>query len=136
MSNTAIDRNTDAAIRSGISTGGDIDLAYEDWGDTGASPILLIMGVGGQMLLWPDGFCGGLVEAGFRVIRFDNRDVGLSGRTTESSRLPQWLLMTRVQLGLRSTVPYSLLDMAKDAIRLLDHLQIRKAHIVGASMGG
>jgi pimeloyl-ACP methyl ester carboxylesterase len=123
-------------IRRGLVSDQGIEIAYEDWGDPLHPPLLLIMGIGGQMLLWPDDFCRQFVETGMRVIRFDNRDVGLSEKTTVQSRMPLWLVMMRAQLGLRSEVPYSLVDMAADAARLLSWLSIPRAHVLGASMGG
>jgi pimeloyl-ACP methyl ester carboxylesterase len=106
-------------------------------GDPNHPPVLLIMGIGAQLLLWRKGFCEKLVDQGLRVIRYDNRDVGLStkitGRHTGAALLPR---MIRSFLGLRSPAVYTLEDMADDAIALLDHLRIERAHVVGASMGG
>ncbi|HEJ9093767.1 TPA: alpha/beta hydrolase [Serratia odorifera] len=124
------------ALRKGLTDNGELPIAYEDWGDPSHPPLLLIMGIGAQMLLWPDAFCRDLVEKGFRVIRFDNRDVGLSGKTQQRRRQPLWWLMIRAQLGWQSEVPYCLEDMAADAVSLLDYLQIAQAHVVGGSMGG
>ncbi|CAI1540860.1 alpha/beta fold hydrolase [Serratia entomophila] len=126
----------DIAIRHGVTEQGAVPIAYEDWGDISHPPLLLIMGIGAQMLLWPDDFCQALAAKGFRVIRFDNRDVGLSGKTQARRRLPLWLLMLRAQMGWQTPVPYTLADMAADAVHLLDHLQLPQAHVVGASMGG
>jgi pimeloyl-ACP methyl ester carboxylesterase len=126
----------DIEIRSGLAPCGSIQIAYEDWGDETHPPLLLIMGIGAQMLLWPDDFCQRLVESGFRVIRFDNRDVGLSSQTREKRRQPLGWLMLRAQLGWQTPVPYTLADMAHDAVQLLDHLRIPKAHVLGGSMGG
>ncbi|MEN0107389.1 MAG: alpha/beta fold hydrolase, partial [Pseudomonas sp.] len=123
-------------MRNGTAHCKDVDLVYEDWGDISAPPLLLIMGLGAQMVLWPDDFCHSLVERGFRVIRFDNRDSGMSGRINKPFETPLWKLLLRAQLGLRSPAPYTLEDMAGDVAQLLDHLQIPSAHIVGASMGG
>ncbi|MGB8405171.1 MAG: alpha/beta hydrolase [Mycobacterium sp.] len=99
--------------------------------------VLLIMGLGAQLLLWRKGFCDELVRRGYRVIRYDNRDVGLStkfdGRHTGSAFLPK---MMRFYLGLGNESVYTLEDMADDAAALLDHLKIDQAHIVGGSMGG
>ncbi len=117
--------------------GADLDIYYEDFGDPAAPPVLLIMGLGAQLLLWRTGFCERLVNRGFRVIRYDNRDVGLSGklhgRRAEAKLIPA---MARSFLGRPSPSVYTLEHMAEDAAALLDHLGIDRAHIVGASMGG
>ena len=124
-------------VRQGIVQTPNAHLAYEDRGDPAAPPLLLIMGLGAQMLLWPDGFCDRLVAAGLRVIRFDNRDVGLSGRYAGGAAEPAlWRLALRAQAGLASEVPYTLADMADDTAALLDGLGLARAHIAGASMGG
>ncbi len=123
-------------MRSGIAHCKDVDLAYEDWGDIAAPPLVLIMGLGAQLVLWPNDFCQALVDRGFRVIRFDNRDVGLSSRVPKPYTTPQWKLFTRAQVGLSSPTPYSLVDMADDVAQLMDALNVPRAHIVGASMGG
>ncbi|APZ98993.1 alpha/beta hydrolase [Sphingopyxis sp. QXT-31] len=113
-----------------------IKLTYEDKGAKDAPVILLVMGLGGQLTLWPDEFVDALVAHGFRTIRFDNRDVGLSTRF-ESAGVPnlKWMFV-KAALRLPVRPAYTLADMAADGIGLLDHLGIAKAHIVGASMGG
>jgi pimeloyl-ACP methyl ester carboxylesterase len=116
---------------------GDLKLYYEDIGDIDHPPVLLIMGLGAQLLLWRTAFCEKLVGQGLRVIRYDNRDVGLSSKTERrSSGQPLVTRLARSWLGLRSRAGYTLEDMADDATALLDHLGIKQAHIVGASMGG
>ncbi|MGA7053508.1 MAG: alpha/beta hydrolase [Mycobacterium sp.] len=128
-------------VRSGSavsrSESGDLKLYYEDMGDCDDPPVLLIMGLGAQMVLWRTEFCERLVSQGLRVIRYDNRDIGLSSKTEHhSSGQP---LVTRLiwsWLGLPSKAAYTLEDMAGDAAALLDHLGIETAHIIGASMGG
>ena len=127
-------------VRTGFAkTGGsdDLEIYYEDMGDPNDPAVLLIMGLGAQLLLWRKGFCEKLVDQGLRVIRYDNRDVGLSskvtGRHTGAALLPR---MVRSFLGKPSPAVYTLEDMADDAAALLDHLDIERAHIVGASMGG
>src|SRR5689334_21003293 len=111
-----------------------LDIEYESLGDPRAPAIVLIMGLGMQLLAWPDDFCRQLVERGFRVIRFDNRDAGLSTRIAGGKRrsLVWAMLAARLRLPLRP--PYTLNDMAADAIGLIDGLGIAQAHIVGASM--
>ncbi|GLK88854.1 alpha/beta fold hydrolase [Pseudomonas turukhanskensis] len=123
-------------MRTGTARCKEVDLVYEDWGDISAPPLLLIMGLGAQMVLWPDDFCASLVGRGFRVIRFDNRDAGMSGRINKPFNTPMWKLLARAQLGLRSPAPYTLENMADDVAQLMDHLEIASAHVVGASMGG
>jgi pimeloyl-ACP methyl ester carboxylesterase len=124
-------------VRSGHAPSGDLKLYYEDMGDVDAPPVLLIMGLGAQLLLWRTGFCEKLVDRGLRVIRYDNRDVGLSDKTEHQSS-GQSLVgrLLRFWVGLRNNSAYTLEDMADDAAALLDHLDIKHAHIVGASMGG
>jgi pimeloyl-ACP methyl ester carboxylesterase len=124
-------------IRSGTTRSGDLDIYYEDMGDPNDPAVLLIMGLGSQLLLWRDGFCEKLVAEGLRVIRYDNRDVGLSSKTqrrhTGGSLIPT---MLKFWVGLPGKADYTLEDMADDAAAVLDHLGIDRAHIVGASMGG
>jgi pimeloyl-ACP methyl ester carboxylesterase len=116
---------------------GDLDIYYEDMGDAGDPAVLLIMGLGAQLLLWRTDFCEKLVNQGLRVIRYDNRDVGLSTKVTSGhSGMPLPKRMVRSFLGLKSPAVYTLEDVADDAAALLDHLKIDAAHIVGASMGG
>ncbi|HEX8745308.1 MAG TPA: alpha/beta hydrolase [Thermoleophilaceae bacterium] len=111
---------------------GEVELCYETFGDPGARPLLLVMGLGTQMIGWRDEFCGQLAERDFHVIRFDNRDVGRSTRFNGFP--PPGLLELITQRPKR--LAYTLRDMAGDAAGLLDHLGIDSAHVVGASMGG
>jgi pimeloyl-ACP methyl ester carboxylesterase len=110
-----------------------IELEYEVFGE--GEPLLLVMGLGAQMILWADGFVDALVRRGFRVIRFDNRDSGLSTKVSTRVGDPRRLMARRL-LGMAVPAPYTLRDMAGDAVGLLDHLGIASAHVVGASMGG
>jgi pimeloyl-ACP methyl ester carboxylesterase len=113
-----------------------ITLEYDWFGDESAPAILLIMGLGTQMIAWPENFCQSIADQGFRVIRYDNRDVGLSTKF-EGEKPPGFLkLRLRSALGLKLKVPYTLNDMAGDAVGLMDSLGIERAHVVGASMGG
>ena len=114
-----------------------IEIEYEEFGDKDAPVLLLVMGLGMQLLAWPKPFCELLVAAGFRVIRFDNRDVGLSSKI-EGRKTPSMLRMILSLLfGWKfKRPPYTLDDMTADTVGLLDALGIRQAHIVGASMGG
>ena len=118
------------------TTANGIDITYEDKGAKDAPAILLVMGLGGQLTLWPDEFVDALVAHGFRVIRYDNRDVGLSTRFDEAGvpNLKWMFVKAALKLPIRSA--YTLADMAADGMALLDHLGIERAHIVGASMGG
>ncbi|MFD1786035.1 alpha/beta fold hydrolase [Sphingomonas floccifaciens] len=113
-----------------------ITLEYEDAGDPAAQPILLIMGLGAQLTLWPDELIDALVARGFRVIRFDNRDVGLSTKFDRAGLPDLAQLMMAMMSGRGFAPPYTLSDMAADAVGLLDALGVPSAHIVGASMGG
>ncbi|OBI80474.1 alpha/beta fold hydrolase [Mycobacterium asiaticum] len=124
-------------VRTGNATSGDLKLYYEDLGDIDDPPVLLIMGLGAQLLLWRTAFCEKLVGHGLRVIRYDNRDVGLSSKTPRrGAGQPLVTRLARSFVGLPSKAAYKLEDMADDAAAVLDHLGIEQAHIVGASMGG
>jgi pimeloyl-ACP methyl ester carboxylesterase len=113
-----------------------IDICYEVFGDANAEPMFLIMGLGAQMILWDDDFCRQLAARGFRVIRFDNRDIGKSQRMTGGKKLTMFELLKLRFLKIPVAAPYKLIDMAKDTVGLMDALQIKSAHLVGASMGG
>jgi pimeloyl-ACP methyl ester carboxylesterase len=113
-------------------TVGDVELCYERFGDPSDPAMLLVMGLGTQMLGWHEEFCATLAGRGFHVIRFDNRDIG---RSTKFSHLPPPTLR-QIVLRDKRAAGYTLSDMAGDAIGLLDHLGIERAHAVGASMGG
>jgi pimeloyl-ACP methyl ester carboxylesterase len=111
---------------------GDVELCYERFGDPSDPAMLLVMGLGTQMLGWHEEFCAALAGRGFHVIRFDNRDIG---RSTNLRDLPAPSLRQLITRDKRAA-GYSLSDMAADGIGLLDHLGIQQAHVVGASMGG
>ncbi len=121
-----------------VDVGNNISLHFEIGGVDNTPTVLLIMGLGAQMLIWPDYFCEALIKQGYRVIRFDNRDIGLSSKIRHKGpRLNSLKLMGRFALGLANEgAPYTLYDMAEDTSRLMDVLSIDKAHVIGASMGG
>jgi pimeloyl-ACP methyl ester carboxylesterase len=107
-------------------------LCYQTFGDKTAAPLVLIMGLGAQMILWEDDFCAALAARGFHVVRFDNRDIGKS--STVSAPPPD---LAKVMMGQAPlNAPYTLEDMAKDTIGLMDALGFARAHVAGASMGG
>ena len=108
-----------------------IDIEYETFGDPNAAPLLLVMGLGAQMLSWEEEFCEQLAARGFHVIRFDNRDIGLSTKM-EDAGMPDVM----AAFAGDAQPAYTLDDMADDAVGLLDALGIGAAHVVGASMGG
>jgi pimeloyl-ACP methyl ester carboxylesterase len=108
-----------------------MQIVYETIGDPSNPPLLLVMGLGMQLIHWDRELCDRLAERGFWVIRFDNRDAGLS--TKVDAPVPD---VRRAMLGMRVGAPYLLSDMAEDAAGLLDHLGVEAAHVVGASMGG
>jgi pimeloyl-ACP methyl ester carboxylesterase len=112
-----------------------IEIAYETFGDPADPTILLIMGLGAQMVNWDEGVCALLVARGHHVVRFDNRDVGQS-TWIDAPGLDVGTAILQVLGGDTSVAPYTLSDMAADAVGLLDHLGIDAAHVVGASMGG
>jgi proline iminopeptidase len=118
------------------ATANGIAIEYESLGDPSAPPILLIMGLGMQLVAWPDAFCQGLVEQGFRVVRFDNRDCGLSSKIRVRKQPNLVTAFAAAWLRLPVRAPYTLHTMAADAVGLLDALDIRRAHVVGVSMGG
>ncbi|MEA2388335.1 MAG: hypothetical protein QOG41_1108, partial [Thermoleophilaceae bacterium] len=109
-----------------------IEIAYEAFGEASDPPLVLIMGIGSQMINWPEGFCEELVGRGLYVVRFDNRDAGESTHLDEAGKVD----VSAVLNGDTSSAPYTLSDMADDVAGLLDALKIDGAHIVGASMGG
>ncbi len=110
---------------------GEVEIAYELIGQQGDPPVLMIMGLGSQLIHWPDGLCGLLAARGYLLIRFDNRD---AGRSTRLDGAPSKL--GDLMRGEPATPPYLLADMAADTAGLLDALGIDRAHVVGASLGG
>lgn len=113
-----------------------IQLEYETIGESSSEPLLLIAGIGSQLLAWSDDFCKKLAVNGFFVIRFDNRDVGLSTKFDDAGIPDMMEISAAYYRGEKPTLPYTLEDMADDAVGLLDALNVEKAHICGASMGG
>jgi pimeloyl-ACP methyl ester carboxylesterase len=113
-----------------------LSLEYDERGERGAPALLLIMGLGAQMTLWTDAFCDLLAGRGLRVIRFDNRDIGLSQKLHGAPVPPLDEIVRGLMTGKPPAVPYLLDDMAADAAGVLDALGIEAAHVVGASMGG
>lgn len=124
-----------------IDIGDGIELCVEAGGNPNNPPLLMIMGLGSQMIFWPNSFIKKLIEAGFFVIRFDNRDIGLSSKVQIEGlpRVNQLKMMFRLQTGLSNKgeqVAYKLTDMAEDTVRLIKALHLGSTHLIGASMGG
>lgn len=117
-------------------TANGIQIEYDTFGDSSSAPLLLIMGLGAQMILWDEEFCERLAEKGHFVIRFDNRDVGLSTKFDDAGVPDVMAAMGALMQGEKMDSAYSIDDMADDSVGLLDALDIDKAHICGASMGG
>jgi pimeloyl-ACP methyl ester carboxylesterase len=115
-----------------IAPANGIELCYQEMGDPEGEPLLLVMGLATQMIAWDEGFCAQLAERGFRVVRFDNRDIGRSTKLT-SAGVPK---RVDLMMGRSGSAAYLLRDMAADSVALLDHLGIDAAHVAGASMGG
>ncbi len=113
-----------------------IEICYDIFGSADGEPLLLIMGLSAQMVLWDDEFCQQLATRGFRVIRFDNRDIGQSTKMTGGKRITAMDILKLRFFGILPSATYTLRDMANDTTGLMDALGIRSAHIVGASMGG
>ena len=115
---------------------GDVEIAYLDVGEKSADPILIIMGLAASHRIWNPAIIDGLLQGGYRVVLLDNRDVGESSRVAARGKL--WIAwqLFKNQIGWRVKSPYSLSDMASDAITVLDALEIDRAHLIGASMGG
>jgi pimeloyl-ACP methyl ester carboxylesterase len=112
-----------------------IQIEYDTFGEVGSKPLLMIKGVGQQMITWSEDFCSLLAQAGHYVIRYDHRDVGLSSKL-ENEKTPELAeIVTAVAQGQKIKPPYTLDDMAADSIGLLDALGIEKAHVCGMSMG-
>ncbi len=116
------------------ATVGEVELEYDLRGE--GDPVLMVMGIGAQMVLWPPELLDGLAARGLRVIRFDNRDVGRSTWLSALGRPDIGRLLPQAWLGIPVQAPYTLSDMAADAVGLLDQLGIARAHVVGVSMGG
>ena len=115
---------------------GSLTLAYETFGDDTDPPILLIMGLGAPMLVWPDALCEQLAGEGYWVVRFDNRDAGLSSHCPGQGGSSPWRVLLRSTVGVSPGAGYDLETMAGDTLGLMDYLGLDSAHIIGASMGG
>jgi pimeloyl-ACP methyl ester carboxylesterase len=117
-------------------TANGLSIEFDERGDPDAPVVLLVMGLGAQMVLWPAGFCDLLAERGFRAIRFDNRDIGLSEKLDREPVPDIQQVVQGLISGKPVEVPYLLGDMAADTVGLMDALDVSSAHVVGASMGG
>jgi pimeloyl-ACP methyl ester carboxylesterase len=117
---------------TGLARHGDVTIAYERLGPADGEPLLLVMGLGMQLVSWPDEFCAMLVQRGFSVVRFDNRDAGLSTHWSQAGNPSLLQLLTRPQ----AVAPYRLTDMAADAVAVLDAVGWPTAHVAGVSLGG
>ena len=125
-----------AAVTTSTARSNGIDIAYETHGDPGDEPLLLVMGLGAQLIAWPIELVDALVDRGFFVVRYDNRDVGLSTKHDDAAGHDFLSAFMQAAQGEPIEVAYQLSDMAADGIGLLEHLGIESAHVVGASMGG
>jgi pimeloyl-ACP methyl ester carboxylesterase len=119
-----------------IAKAGDLEICFQTFGRPSDPPLLLIAGLGAQMILWEDDFCAALAQRGLWVVRFDNRDVGKSSQIDWKPPAEAGAAVAERKKGDRIAAPYLLTDMAADAIGLMDALGIARAHFVGASMGG
>ncbi|HKS14463.1 MAG TPA: alpha/beta hydrolase [Pseudomonas sp.] len=115
---------------------GELSLVYQSVGDPADPVLLLVMGLGGQLIHWPGDVVEALCQQGFRVIRYDNRDVGLSRWNQAPPTASLTIELLRYKLGLPVAAPYTLTDMAGDALHLMDALKVRRFHVLGVSMGG
>ena len=127
------DMSTTSRSSPAMARANGIELCYDAFGDRNAAPLILIMGLGAQMIAWDEEFCTLLASRGYWVVRFDNRDIGLSTKFSECG-VPNVLAILTGQGG-TTAVPYTLHDMADDTVGLMDALGIATAHVVGASMG-
>lgn len=119
----------------GRALSGDVTIAYEEFGSREDPALVLVAGLGNQMQFFEDEFVQGLTDRAFRVVRFDNRDTGLS-TTFDDVTLDLNDVLAAVDRGDPIELPYSVLDMAQDVVALLDHLEIERAHLLGTSLGG
>ncbi len=126
----------DVQVPTAVAEVDDVRLVYQSIGRASDPALLLVMGLGGQLIHWPDEVVESLCQQGFRVIRFDNRDVGLSTWRGEAPVVSLTYELLRYRLGLAVEAPYGLRDMARDALGLMDDLGIQRFHVLGASMGG
>ena len=118
------------------TSNGDIEIAYLSVGDEQATPILVVMGLSASHRIWDPALINGLLDGGYRVVLLDNRDTGESSKVKGKGKLWLWWQLLKSQIGLHVDSPYSLRDMAGDAVAVLDTLKIEQAHVIGASMGG
>lgn len=118
------------------TSNGDIEIAYLSVGDEQATPILIVMGLSASHRIWDPALINGLLDGGYRVVLLDNRDTGESSRVEGNGKLWLWWQLLKSQIGLSVNSPYTLADMAGDAVVVLDTLDIEQAHVIGASMGG
>lgn len=115
---------------------GDLSFCVETRGDPEGEPVLFVMGLAAQMTLWPEALLNQYVREGYRVIRFDNRDIGLSSHLKDRLHGHPMAVMARARVGLGVPAPYTLQDMAADVCGIMDAIGLQSCHLVGVSMGG